>query len=236
MPLRVPELASPLGRLVVPRRLTPPWVPLDDVREQLATQIIELAGAGRRAAMQEDRAGVLAATERRVWHAAWEQAVRLAAERVAAALDAAIEQGAWSVRMPRRRRQRLRLAAAERRAIAARLAAGGDGFADALQRLDAAAAAVRNASVLDRAAHAAWQEALRAAARRLEAAWLALEDAVAAERDRWAPELAAIDAWRPSLWPVFVLWIPFAAAVVWLGLVIGGYAPAPPWLAQRLGF
>ena len=29
MPLRVPELASPLGRLIVPRRLDEPWIPLD---------------------------------------------------------------------------------------------------------------------------------------------------------------------------------------------------------------
>jgi len=31
MPLRVPELAPSLGRVLVPRRLTEPWVPLDDI-------------------------------------------------------------------------------------------------------------------------------------------------------------------------------------------------------------
>src|SRR2546427_3090727 len=81
-----------------------------------------------------------------------------------------------------------------------------------------------------------WQEALRAAARRLEAAWLALEDEVAAERQRWAPEIADVAAWRPALWPVFVLWVPLAALLLWLGLVLGGYLGAPAWLAARLGF
>lgn len=236
MPLRVPELASPLGRLIVPRRLAAPWIPLDDAREELATRIIELAGAGRLAAQREDRDAVLAATAPAAWLTAWEHAVRRVAERLALALDTEIEWVARRVRMPRRQWQRRLLAPAERRAIAARLAAGGDGFAAALRDLETAAAAVRHASVLDRDTHGAWQEALRTAARRLEAAWLALEAAAHGERERWAPEITAVAAWRPPLWPVFALWVPFAAAVVWLGLVAGGYLPAPAWLAQRLGF
>jgi hypothetical protein len=35
---------------------------------------------------------------------------------------------------------------------------------------------------------------------------------------------------------VIVLWTPLAVALVWLGLVLGGYLPAPGWLAARLGF
>jgi hypothetical protein len=236
MPLRVPELASPLGRLIVPRRLAQPWIPLDDAREELATRVIELAGAGRLAAQREDRDAVLTATAPTVWLRAWEHAVRRVAERLALALDTEIEWAARRVRMPRRRWERRLLAPAERRAIAARLAAGGDGFAVALRDLEVTADAVRHATVLDRDAHGAWQEALRTAARRLEAAWLALEAAAQDERERWAPEIAAVAAWRPPLWPVFALWLPLAATVVWLGLVAGGYLPAPAWLAQRLGF
>jgi hypothetical protein len=107
---------------------------------------------------------------------------------------------------------------------------------DALDALDAAAARVRGASVLEKDAHADWQEALRAAARRLEAAWLALEDEVAAERQRWEPEIADVVAWRPILWPIFALWVPLTALLLWLGLVLGGYLSAPAWLAARLGF
>src|SRR5207247_145550 len=102
--------------------------------------------------------------------------------------------------------------------------------------VDAMATRVREASVLDKAAHAEWQEALRAAARRLEAAWLALETQVADEHRRWADEIDAVARWRPSLWPLVALWTPLGVALVWLGLVLGGYLPAPAWLAARLGF
>ena len=236
MPLRVPELSSALGRLIVPRRLSEPWIPLDDAREELATRVIELAGEGRKAAEREDREAVLMATSSMVWLAAWEQSVRRVADRVSQTLDQEIEVAGRRVRMRAGQWRKRLLAPTERRAIAARLAAGGEGFVAALRELDRAAAAVRQASVIERDAHAAWQDALRAAARRLEAAWLDLETAVEAERGRWAPELADVAAWRPSLWPVFLFWLPFAAVVVWLGLVLGGYLPAPAWLAQQLGF
>jgi len=59
---------------------------------------------------------------------------------------------------------------------------------------------------------------------------------VAEERRRWALETEAIARWRPPLWPVIVLWTPLAVGLIWLGLVLGGYAPAPAWLATRLGF
>ena len=70
MPLRVPELAPSLGRIIVPRRLLDPWVPLDDIREELATRVLELGGEGRGAA----RARVLevkigrASCRERVYH------------------------------------------------------------------------------------------------------------------------------------------------------------------------
>src|SRR5207237_129636 len=83
-PLRVPELASSLGRLLVPRRLEEPWVPLDDLREELATRVMELGGQARAAAAGEAREQVLEAVSRRAWLAAWEAAVRQAAARVTA--------------------------------------------------------------------------------------------------------------------------------------------------------
>jgi len=110
------------------------------------------------------------------------------------------------------------------------------GVCGALDALDGAGLLVRDAGVLDKTLHAEWQDALRAAARRLEAAWLALETGVAEERRRWAVETDAIARWRPSLWPVIVGLTPLAAGLIWLGLVLGGYLPAPAWLAGRLGF
>jgi hypothetical protein len=236
MPLRVPELAPSLGRLLVPRRLAEPWVPLDDIREELATRIIELGGEARGAAAREQREHVLEALSRRAWLAAWERAVRRAAERVARALDHAITAAARRVRMQRRRWRRRLVSGGERRAIAARLGSGAERFVAALDALDAAADRARQASVLDKEAHAEWQEALRAAARRLEAAWLALEDELVAEARRWAPEIDAVARWRPSLWPILAVWIPLAVAGIALGLILGGYVPAPSWLAAPLGF
>lgn len=236
MPLRVPELAPSLGRVVVARRREPPWVPLDDIREELATAVLEIAGEGRGAAAREDRAQVLEVTGRRAWAAAWDQAVRRAAARVAEALEAEIAGTARQVRLPRRRLKSRLLAMGEKRAIAARFGTGGAAFVAALDELDTAAARVQGATVLDKDAHAAWQEALRAAARRLEAAWLALETEVEEERRRWTPEMETLSRWRPALWPVALLWTPIAAALIWLGLILGGYLPAPAWLAQRLGF
>jgi hypothetical protein len=240
MPLRVPELAPSLGRIIVPRRQQPPWVPLDDIREELATRVLELGGEGRAAAAREaegaERARILETTGRRAWAAAWDNAVRRAANRVADALDAEITRTAREVRLPRRRLRRHLLTNAERRAIAARLGTGGGTFVVALDALEAAATRVADASVLEKDAHAAWQEALRTVARRLEAAWLALETEVDEEHERWRSELEAIGAWRPSLWPIFVVWVPLAVLLLWLGLVLGGYVPAPAWLAARLGF
>jgi hypothetical protein len=236
MPLRVPELAPSLGRVLVPRRLTEPWVPLDDIREELATRVMELGGEARAAAVREERDRVLEAVSRRAWLAAWEAAARRAGDRVAAAIDLEIRRTAARVRMPRRTRRHRLLAASEKRAIGARLAAGGETLVAALDALDAAAARVKDATVLDKDAHADWQESLRTAARRLEVAWLALEAEVMEEGRRWAGEIDAIGRWRPPLWPLIAVWAPLAAVLLWLGLVIGGYLPAPAWLSARLGF
>jgi hypothetical protein len=242
MPLRVPELAPSLGRIIVPRRQQPPWVPLDDIREELATRVLELGGEGRAAAARgpaadgDQRARILETTGRRAWAAAWDHAVRRAAGRVAAALDAGFTHTARQVRMPKRCLRRQLLTASEKRAIAARLGTGGVTFVAALDDLDAAAARAGDASVLEKDAHAAWQEALRTVARRLEAAWLALESEVEEERLRWMSESEALAAWRPSVWPIFVVWVPLALILIWLGLVLGGLVPAPAWLAARLGF
>jgi hypothetical protein len=236
MPLRVPELAPSLGRIIVPRRLFDPWVPLDDIREELATRVLELGGEGRAAAEQAARERILEVTGRRAWTAAWDNAVRRAAARTADALDAEVTRTGREVRMPRRRLRRHLLTNAEKRAIAARLGAGGGTFVAALDALETAAARVADASVLEKDAHAEWQDALKTVARRLEAAWLALEEEVEEERRRWNPEITAIAGWRPSLWPVLVFWLPVAIALVWLGLILGGYVSAPAWLAARLGF
>lgn len=234
--LEIPELGPALGQLIVPHRLTAPWVPLDDAREALATRVIECAGAARRDAADAAPARALRQLDRDVWSGAWDEAVRRTAERVAQALDATIVLEARRVRMPARRARQLALSPGERRAIAARLASGADGFEAALDVVARATDALHREWPGERVTVEEWQEAQTLAARRLEAAWLALEDLVAHERVRWTADLDAIRAWRRSLWPVFAVWLPFAGAVVWLALVLGGYLPAPAWLAASLGF
>jgi hypothetical protein len=230
--IAVPELAPSLGRLIVPRPAAHPWVPLDDVRATLATDVMMLAGAARRA---DDAGAAAAALAPAWWQAAWERAVRRAAERVAAAIDGAIAHAAWRVRMPARQRRRHALTAAEQRAVAVRFALCGEPLGVALPAL--AAAGERYAAAPDDPAAAAdWRDAVRLCARRLEASWLALEAAAEDERGRWRPEIEDVGAWRPPLWPVVLGWVPVAAVLLWLGLVLGGYLPAPAWLAARLGF
>src|SRR2546423_2886294 len=103
MPLRVPELAPSLGRVVVPRRVTEPWVPIDDLREALATRVLELAGEARAAATREDRERVLDAVNRRAWLAAWGQAGRRVGERVIEGLGVRVERAAPRGGRPPRR-------------------------------------------------------------------------------------------------------------------------------------
>jgi len=236
--LDVPELGPSLGRLIVPRRVSELWVPLDDVREALATSVMEYAGTARRDVSNGAKGGAraLTALDRDAWTHAWEDAVRRAADRIVAVLDQTIETEAKRVRMPRRRQRQLIVSPVERRAIAARLASGGDTLDEALTQVASATEALARSWPGDAAAQHAWRVAQEAAARRLEAAWLILESQVEQERARWTGEVAAVQSWRPSLVPVFVIWAPLAAIAIWFGLVLGGYLPAPQWLAAVLGF
>ncbi|MDZ4673951.1 MAG: hypothetical protein SGI84_05820 [Gemmatimonadota bacterium] len=64
----------------------------------------------------------------------------------------------------------------------------------------------------------------------VEESWLALETMVAAVIEEWRPRIAAVAAWRR---PTTGLWIGTgvgATAAIGVGLVIGGYLPAPAWL------
>ena len=236
MTLDVPELGPSLGRLIVPRRVAEPWVPLDDVREALATSVMECAGAARREAANGGKASALVALDRAAWTGAWEEAVRHAADRIVTVLDRTLETEAKKVRMPRRRQRQLVVSTGERRAIAARLAAGGDTLDVALDQVARTTETLARTWPGDAAARFGWRTAQEAAARRLEAAWLALEAQVEQERARWTGEVEAVKSWRPSLVPVFAIWTPLAVITIWLGLVLGGYLPAPQWLAALLGF
>lgn len=232
LPLRIPELGPYLGRIVSGTGRFPGGLHLDGIRLRLATRIFEAAGEARRLAAREHRNAAVQAVGRDAWLAAWEEAVgstvTLLMERVRAQLDAE----ARAVRLPKRRRRRMLPGADEARAAGARLGSAGTGLVEVLDQLERCAGPAIAATGLDSDAMAAWQHALRLAGRRLEAAWLALEDEVVREAARWQREADLLAAWRRPVLRVAVLGTIMAVIALWLGLILGGYLPAPQWLAE----
>ncbi len=232
LPVRIPEMGPYLGKLVAGTGRAPGGLSLEAVRLGLVTRVFESAGAARRLAARDERDAALAAVGRVAWLVAWDEAVTTIAERLALRVDRRIEAEARAVRVPRRRRRRLALDAAERRALTGRLGAAGAPLVSALDALERATGPARAATGFDRAALEDWQDALKVAAQRLEASWLALEEAVAREAAYWERVADQVAAWRKPLWPVVVVGVLLLAGAASLGLVMGGYLAPPPWLAD----
>jgi hypothetical protein len=149
----------------------------------------------------------------------WEKAVAAAAERVTATVNARLRAAGEESRYPERRLGQLLLTPDDTRAVGARLGSGGAGFVAALDSLEQIG---RSGS-----ASREWRDALTAAARRLEAAWLALEESAEAEQRHWTAEVERVRAWRRPAWPLWLVTLLVLAAATWLGLVLGGYLPVP---------
>jgi len=229
-PWDMPELGPALGRLTHPpadENQGPLGVALDDIRLELVTGIFELAGAGRSFAMAGDREDAIASVGRVAWLDLWERAVAASADRVTAAVNAHCLAAAAESRFPRRRLRELLLTEDDTRAICARLGSGGAPFVAALDALDRAARAAGARG--DRGGGAlGWSDALTAAGRRLESAWLALDAAALAEQRRWREEIERIRGWRRPTWPVWLVTVVVLGAATYVGLVLGGYLPVPP--------
>ena len=232
LPLRIPELGPSLGKLVIGTGHAPGGVRLDDLRYRLVTRVIEAAGEARRLSANEERGPAVAALSRAAWLAAWDEAVGALAAMLVARFNAQLEAEARAVRMPRRLRRRVALDDGERRSVAARLGSSGAILIPALDAVERCGEEALAATALERDAVTAWQESLKTAARRLEAAWLALEDAVEAERARWAEVADRVAQWRKPLWPVWVVGTLGLVLAAWLGLMFGGYLPTPEWLVR----
>ena len=236
-PLEIPELGSSLGRLVVP---LPPiagvpahWIGIADIRLTLVSQLFELAGDARRWAREGDRELALATLNGAAWDTAWGSAVESVAERAAAAVSDRMLAAAREARLPPRYARLLPLDVAEVRALAARLDQGSAPLRQALVVLDQVAPAVRT----DRAPAAAvqeWQAALATTARRLEAAWLALEEALRREWRQWDIEVEEVRRWRRPLWPLLAVAALILGVAGYIGLVLGGYVPVPGPLAATV--
>ncbi len=230
LPIRIPELGPSLGKLVsgTPRPVC--WLPLDEIRYRLVTRIMESAGEARRLVANEERAAALASLGRATWQEAWEEAVTSVAELLLDEVSRHLNAEAESVRMSRRRRARLEVGAAERRALAARLSSSGTDLITAMDHLEECRAGALGATALERDEVAAWQDALKLAARRLEASWLALEHAVAVEEVRWRQAADDVASWRRPIWPILLVGVGVMSVALWLGLVFAGYVETPAWL------
>lgn len=231
--LTIPELGPSLGRLVAP----PPGavdtgasgVWLDDVRLALVSQLFDLAGDARRWAREGDTELALATLGRAAWDDTWQQAVQAAAARLATSVSARLIAAAREVRLPASRTRDLPLDVDEVRALGARLSAGAGPFHAALEQLDRAAHPVRGGKP-SAAAVSAWQDALGTAARRLELAWLALEEVMATEWRSAEAEVADLRRWRRPVWPLWLFAALLFGAATYAGLVVGGYVPVPAFL------
>ena len=232
LPVRIPELGPSFGKLITGTGRTPGGMALEAPRYRLVTRVIVHAGEARRLAANEERGPAVAALGRDTWLGAWEEAVGAVADGLTRRINERLAAEARAVRMPRRLRRRVVLDTAERRALTARLGSSGAILIPALDDVQRCGEAALAATALEREIVAAWQEALTTAARRLEAAWLALEDAVEAEAARWADVADRVAAWRKPPWPVLVLGGLALLVGLWFGLTYGGYLPAPAWLVR----
>lgn len=230
LPLRIPELGPHLGKLVTGTGRTPGGLRLDAVRVRLVTRLFERAGESRRLAAREQRQESVAAIGRAAWLEAWEEAVAAATELLVERAARRLQAEAQAVRMPRRRRRRLAPGAVDRHAVRGRLGSGGAALVAALDAVERDGAAVVAATGAEPTALTAWQEALTTAGRRLEAAWLALEETIDVESARWELVASDVARWRHSLWPVVLVGVVALAGATWFGLVLGGYVPSPDWL------
>jgi hypothetical protein len=231
VPVRVPELGPSLGKLLTGTGRVPDPV-VERERLALVSRLIEASGEARRLAAEEKRGAAVGALGLPVWLDAWERAVSAIARSLIERVNAELDAEARAVRMPRRLRRKAVLDAAEVRGLTGRLGAAGADLVPALDALHASGERLLAATAADRAPLEEWQQALLKAARRLEAAWLALEEQLDAEAGRWRAVAAAVAAWRRPRWPVAAVGVPALAAAAWLGLVLGGYIPAPWWLAE----
>jgi hypothetical protein len=231
VPLDVPELGPSLGRLVTPRlgAPRPGWIVLDDIRHTLVTALFELAGEARQWSDAADRDLALAALSRAAWLAAWEDALAATSSRAIDEITSRLEAAAQESRMPEAVLGRFLLSPAERSALAARLGRGALPLMDALDALEASVAAVR-APAISAGDRETWQRAVLTAARRTEAAWLALEEGLVEEWSEWNREVELVRGWRRSMWPAWLAAAILLVLATGLGLVLGGYVDAPGFL------
>ena len=230
----VPELGPSLGRLSDPPAGSTDRgtldIALDDIRLDLVTGIFERAGAARSFAAAGDRYSAVASLGRVAWLDLWEQAVAVAAQRLADAVNARMKAAALESRLPAAELARILLSAEDVRAVASRLGSGGANFVSALDALEQTVPAAAASGARGRLGQEEWHRALASTARRLESSWLALITAAKQEQERWKGEVERVRAWHRPLWPLWLITALLLAIATYLGLLLGGYLTVPALL------
>lgn len=125
--LEIPELGPYLGRLVAPPVIETGqrhWIPLEDIRYELVTEVFVRSGEAREWCAADDPDLTIATLGRSVWLGLWERALTAVSQRASQAINARLEAAAEESRMPRRFRKRLPLGSDEAFALHSRLDAG----------------------------------------------------------------------------------------------------------------
>lgn len=212
----LPEIGPYLGRLAAAtRRFPDPEVGLDEIRLELVSGLFERVGVARDFLLTGDRAGARSALDRPTWLELWRAAAAKATDRTQAAIAARIERAGHRSRYPQRKLAGLLPGPEDRAVLAARIDAAGIPLEERTARIPQG----------DQ-----WWEGIRQAAVALEDSWEALEEQVRQELATGALTAARVEQWRPSLRPWFVALGLAMVVVTWLGLVLGGQLPRPPWL------
>lgn len=216
IPPALPELGPLLGDLAAPDSPASRDGELEPVRQELISALFDQAGRGRELLAAGDEAAARAALGRDVWIAVWEKAVAGAASAVLAGIERRLHDAAAISRMPGKRAAGLLPTPEERGMLTARLASAGIGLEEVTRELG-------NPAI-------AWPDAIRRTAGELTGAWDRLRALARKEHEFWDRRTAIAREWRRPWRPLIVLGLGLLAGAIWLGLVLGGYLPAPAFL------
>ena len=204
-----------VGRLLTPAEPEPDAL-LDELRVELLTTLFAAAGRARTAARQEGTAAARAQLGHAVWLDAYRHAAERAASQSADLIDRRIRDAARVSRMPDRRLVRHLLTSADRETL--------------LHRMISAGIPLERTPPPEEAEP--WADGLRRSAAALETSWERLVRFVGEERVRGDAVARAVSQWRRSPVPLWILTGALLVLALYLGLVVGGYLPAPGPLAN----
>lgn len=213
----IPELGPLLGRLAAPPvgpAIADPL--LESIRLDLLSALYDRAGNARTLAAAGDPIATRHALGPPVWLEVWESAVAAAATAISAEIVRRLRVSAAISRYPKGRITALLPSPEDARILRAQLSAAGI-------RLEEATAQLATSGP-------EWNEMLRRVAGELEGAWEELCRTARQELDFWDRRAAEVRAWRRPWRPLLLIGAMLIVMAGWLGLMLGGYLPVPPFL------